>query len=77
MKLLHLKNFITPMDSSQDLLDVIDNFIQNICNLPSVNILSNKLLLRQGTDILERELEKFKFERMCIGILVFKLSVTL
>jgi len=59
-KLLHLKDFITPFDDTQDIATTFDDFIET---LNTLNHHSNKLLLKQCNNKLKQEFEKYKSRR--------------
>jgi len=59
-KLHHLKDFITPVEGSQDLLSAVDDYIENLNCLPICAHMNNRLVLKVNLDKLETEFENFK-----------------
>ena len=60
-KLLHLRDFITQFDDTQDIATAADDFIETLNTLSYHN--NNELPLKQCNNKLRQELEKYKSKR--------------
>jgi len=61
LRLGHLKDFLSAVDSCQDLLNTTDNFIQNTYSFVDYCPWNNNLLLKTNMCELDEQFEKFKF----------------
>ena len=59
-QLKHLKDYITPVENFQDLLDVVDDFIENMNSLVNCNSMNSRLLLKTSITKLEQEFDNLK-----------------